>query len=120
KYGYEGLAVATGMAGLILIVMGLARMGTLVKYIPYPVTTGFTSGIAVIIFSIQVKDFFGLTMQAVPSDFLEKWAVYLGSFHTLNYYAAGISIFTVAMTGLWPKGWKIPGSVAALVIVSAA
>jgi SulP family sulfate permease len=120
KYGYEGLAVATGMAGLILIVMGLTQMGTLVKYIPYPVTTGFTSGIAVIIFSSQVKDFFGLSLPVVPSDFLEKWEAYFGSFHSLNFYAAGISVFTVAVIGLWPKGWKIPGSVAALVIVSAA
>src|SRR5581483_1704777 len=79
KYGYDGLAMATGMAGLILIVMGLTRMGTLVKYIPYPVITGFTSGIAVVIFSTQVKDFFGLQMAAVPAEFWEKWGAYFSA-----------------------------------------
>src|SRR6185503_1048747 len=73
KYGYEGLVICTVLAGAILIVMGLARMGALIKFIPYPVITGFTSGIAVIIFSSQVKDFLGLRMGSVPAEFLEKW-----------------------------------------------
>ncbi len=120
KYGYDGLAVATGMAGLILIAMGLARLGTYVKYIPYPVTTGFTSGIAVIIFSGEIKDFFGLKMDKVPSDFLEKWSAYFHSFSTFNYYSFGISLFTVLLIVFWPKGWKVPGSIVALVLAAAA
>lgn len=118
KYGYEGLAVATGMAGLILIAAGLARLGTYVKYIPYPVTTGFTSGIAVIIFSSEMKDFFGLTMASVPADFLEKWGAILQNLPTINFYAVGISLFTLGLMAFWPKEWKVPGSIVALVLVS--
>ncbi|HVZ80077.1 MAG TPA: SulP family inorganic anion transporter [bacterium] len=114
KYGYSGLAMATGMAGLILIVMGLARMGTLVKYIPYPVITGFTSGIAVVIFSTQVKDFFGLRMTSVPADFLEKWTAFAAAFPTLNPFAVGLGLFTILCVFLWPRQWKVPGSVVAL------
>lgn len=118
KFGYDGLAVATGLAGLILIVMGLTRMGTLVKYIPYPVTTGFTSGIAVIIFSGQVKDYLGLSMKAVPSDFLEKWGAYFQNLSTWNPYALGIGLFTMVVIGAWPKNWKVPGTIVALILVS--
>jgi sulfate permease, SulP family len=118
KYGYEGLAVATGMAGLILIAMGLARMGTLVRYIPYPVITGFTSGIAVVIFSTQVKDLLGLRMGPVPADFLDKWQAYGGAFPTLNPYALAIGLFTVICIFLWPRQWKVPGSIVSLTIVS--
>ena len=77
KHGYEGLAVATMIAGVLLIIMGYARMGVLLKFIPYPVTVGFTSGIALIIFSSQTRDFLGLQMEKVPADFVEKWAAYL-------------------------------------------
>ncbi|HXH92724.1 MAG TPA: SulP family inorganic anion transporter, partial [Thermoanaerobaculia bacterium] len=73
KYGYDGLVVITIMAGVILVILGLARMGALIKFIPYPVITGFTSGIAVIIFSSQLKDFLGLKMGAIPAEFMEKW-----------------------------------------------
>ena len=73
KYGLNGLTVATIMAGVILILMGMAKLGGLIKYIPYPIITGFTSGIAVIIFSSQIKDFFGLQMDSVPSEVIEKW-----------------------------------------------
>lgn len=118
KYGYDGLAMATGMAGIILIVMGLARMGTLVKYIPYPVITGFTSGIAVVIFSTQVKDLLGLRMASVPSDFLEKWASYGAALSTLNIQALGLGLFTTAVIFLWPRDWKVPGSVVALGVTS--
>lgn len=120
KYGYEGLAVATGMAGLILIAMGLSRMGTLVKYIPYPVITGFTSGIAVVIFSTQIKDFFGLQMAAVPAEFLDKWGAYGKALPTLNPYAFGIGFFTLLCIFSWPRQWKVPGSIVALVLVSLA
>jgi sulfate permease, SulP family len=120
KFGYEGLAIATGMAGLILIAMGLARMGTLVKFIPYPVITGFTSGIAVVIFSTQVKDFLGLKMQTVPAEFIPKWGAYLDALSTFNPYAIGIGVFTAACIFLWPRAWKVPGSIVALVIVTVA
>jgi SulP family sulfate permease len=120
KFGYEGLAVATGMAGLILIIMGLTRLGTLVKYIPYPVTTGFTSGIAVIIFSSQVKDFFGLTMPTVPSEFLEKWEACFQAMPTFSPYALGISLFTMLVIGAWPKQWKVPGTIVAVILGSIA
>ena len=73
EHGYAGLATATLMAGVIVIFLGLFRFGAMIKFIPYPVTTGFTSGIAVIIFSAQIKDFFGLTMGTVPAEFVEKW-----------------------------------------------
>src|SRR4026209_1227810 len=73
KYGYDGLVVATLIAGVLLIIMGLARMGALLKFIPYPVTVGFTSGIALIIFSSQIGDFLGLRIERVPADFIEKW-----------------------------------------------
>lgn len=120
KFGYEGLAVATGMAGFILIVMGLSRMGTLVKYIPYPVITGFTSGIAVVILSSQVKDFFGLTMASVPAEFVDKWVAYSAAFPSLNPYAVGVGFFTVACIFLWPRQFKVPGSIVALVVTSLA
>ncbi len=120
KVGYEGLAVATGMAGLILIAMGLARMGSLVKFIPFPVITGFTSGIAVVIFSTQIKDFFGLKMSAVPAEFVPKWAAYFRALPTLNPYALGIGFFTAGCIFLWPRQWKVPGSIVALILASAA
>ncbi len=120
KFGYDGLAVATGMAGLILIVMGLTRMGTLVKYIPYPVITGFTSGIAVVIFSTQIKDFFGLQMAAVPADFIDKWAVYLKALPSFSPYALGVASFTTLCIFFWPRQWKVPGSIVALTVTAAA
>ena len=83
-YGYNGLVLATLMAGVILILMGLARFGDLIKFIPYPVTTGFTSGIAVIILSSQLKDFLGLQMAAVPLEFLEKWRAIAHALPTFN------------------------------------
>jgi SulP family sulfate permease len=118
KYGYEGLAIATGMAGLILILMGLARMGTLVKYIPYPVITGFTSGIAVIIFSTQIKDLFGLKMDAVPAEFIPKWGAYLHALPTFDPYALGIGLLTTLCLFLWPRHWKIPGAIVVLALAT--
>ena len=76
QHGYEGLVLCTFMAGIMLIIMGFARMGALIKFIPFPVTTGFTTGIAVVIFSTQIKDFLGLNMEHVPSEFLAKWGAY--------------------------------------------
>ena len=87
KYGTENLAICTIMAGVILIVMGLARLGSMIKFIPYPVTMGFTSGIAVLIFSTQIKDFFGLHADKVPSDFVEKLILFARQMHTLSWPA---------------------------------
>jgi SulP family sulfate permease len=90
QYGYSGLAIATLIAGVLLIIMGLARMGALLKFIPYPVTVGFTGGIALIIFSSQIRDFFGLRMETVPAEFLEKWLAYGKNISTLNWRTLGV------------------------------
>ena len=95
QYGYSGLAVATGLAGLILIGMGLGRMGGLIRFIPFPVVTGFTSGIAVIIFSTQIKDLLGLQMETPPADFIPKWIAYFQCLETTSLAAAGIGIGTL-------------------------
>src|SRR5687768_4015825 len=94
RHGYDGLAIATVMAGAILIVLGIARLGGMIKFIPYPVTTGFTAGIAVIIFSSQMKDFFGLQMGAAPPDFVEKWYAYVEAYraHGVNKFATAIAV----------------------------
>ncbi len=119
KFGYNGLALATLMAGILLLVMGFAQMGNMVKFIPYPVTTGFTSGIAVIIFSSQIKDFLGLTMGAVPAEFVHKWIAYFKALPTLNLWAFGVAIFTTFCIAYWPKRWqKIPGSIVSIFLAS--
>lgn len=115
QYGYSGLAVATFIAGVMLAAMGFARMGTLLKFIPYPLTIGFTSGIAVIIFSSQVKDFLGLETGTVPAAFLEKWMVFGKAFSTTNLYALGIASMSVFIVVYWSKiNKKIPGSLVAI------
>jgi len=103
KYGYEGLVICTVIAGAILVAMGLARMGALIKFIPYPVVTGFTAGIAVIIFSSQVKDFLGLKMGTVPADFIEKWGAYAGRLHTLDWTTISVALGSLLILMLWPK-----------------
>ncbi len=90
------------------------------KYIPYPVITGFTSGIAVVIFSTQIKDYFGLQLAAVPPEFMDKWAVYLRAFPTLNPYALGVALFTTLCIFFWPRKWKVPGAIVALTLTSLA
>src|SRR5215216_1786229 len=89
KYGIDGLIVSTIMAGVFLIILGAAKLGGIIKFIPHPVVTGFTSGIAVIIFSSQVKDLLGLQMGAVPADFMAKWSAYSAHFSSFNLYAIG-------------------------------
>ncbi len=118
-HGYPGLVMATIMAGVILILMGISRLGTMVKFIPYPVTTGFTSGIAIVIFSSQIRDFFGLTLPSVPPDFLSKWPAYMTALPTLNPAAMLIASGTTLLIALWPKRWhKIPSPAAALVLAT--
>lgn len=98
SFGFSGLILCTLMAGLFLVIFGVCRMGSLIKFIPYPVTTGFTSGIAVTIFCTQVKDLFGLQIdRAVPAEFVAKWQCYAEYFHTVNYWALGLSVLTVAV-----------------------
>ena len=121
QFGVNGLIIATFMAGLILLIMGFAKMGTLIKYIPYPLITGFTTGIALIIFSSVIKDFFGLEMGAVPADFLTKWMTYSKAFSAINIYAVVISMLTILIIIYWPKiTYKIPGSLVAIIITTAA
>lgn len=120
-HGINGLIIATFMAGVMLIIMGFARLGAVIKFIPYPLIIGFTSGIAVLIFSSQVKDFFGLNMGAVPADFTGKWKSYIESSGSLNINAMVIAAITVAIIILWPKvTHKVPGSLIAILVTTAA
>lgn len=117
QYGTTGLAIATVMAGFILIFMGLAKFGSLIKFIPYPVVVGFTSGIALLIFSTQIKDFLGLNVKNVPAEFHEKWIVYFNSLSTINFYVFGIAFLSLIIMILWPKvTHRIPGSLIAIII----
>ena len=119
-HGYSGLAIATLMAGVILVVMGLCGAGAVIKYIPYPVTVGFTSGIALIIFSGQIKDIFGLPLDTVPSDFIERIAVCAKALPTSNPWSCGFAALTVAIIIVLKKrAGKVPGSLAALLAVTA-
>ncbi len=120
QYGYNGLVIATLIAGALLIVMGLARMGAFLKFIPYPVIVGFTAGIALIIFSSQIKDFLGLEMEAVPADFIEKWIAYSEHFGSVNLYALGVGAASLLIILLWPRiTHRIPGQIVAILILTA-
>jgi len=121
QYGLTGLIVATFIAGIMLILMGIAGLGTVIQFIPHPLIVGFTSGIALVIFSAQVKDFLGLNMATMPADFLDKWLSFGGHFHTLNPYALTIALVTVLITLLWPRiTHKVPGSLVAILLSTAA
>ncbi len=116
QYGMSGLTIATLMAGVFLVLFGLLHLGTIIKYIPYPIVVGFTSGIAVTIFSTQMKDFFGLTIDKVPSDFIEKWICYFQNFDTIDLWSLGIGVLSVLIIVLLPKiSKKIPGSLIAII-----
>ncbi len=120
QYGVNGLVLCTLMAGVMLILMGIARFGILIKFIPYPLTVGFTSGIAVVIFSSQIKDFFGLETEAVPADFVEKWALYFKTFQTLDALTLVLSLVSLLVIALWPRiNRRVPGSIVAIVLVTA-
>src|SRR5215471_7743601 len=112
KYGLDNLAICTVMAGGLLLTMGLTRMGTMIKYIPYPVTMGFTSGIAVLIFSTQLKDFFGLQIEKVPSDFVEKMKALALNLQTLQWHTVALAAASLGVILFWPKQWqrRVPGS----------
>ena len=119
NFGIEGLAIATVLAGVMLLLMGALRLGTVIKFIPYPIVVGFTSGIAVTIFTTQMKDLFGLTMAEVPADFISKWIAYAGAFTTMNPWSLGIGIASIAIIALSPRlTRKIPGSLIAIIIMT--
>lgn len=119
QYGTTGLAIATIMAGIILVIMGIVKFGSLIKFIPYPVVVGFTSGIALLIFSTQIKDFFGLQIEKVPAEFHEKWLVYFQTFPTVNYNVLGIALLSLLIMIFWPKvTHRIPGSLIAIIVTT--
>ncbi|MGE5944840.1 MAG: SulP family inorganic anion transporter [Flavobacteriales bacterium] len=117
EFGINGLTIATFMAGFIIIGLGLARLGNLLKFIPYSLIVGFTSGIALIIFSSQINDFFGLHIAKVPADFIDKWQVYFENFNKVNWYAIAIAAGTILITLYFQKLIKkIPGSIVAILL----
>lgn len=119
QYGIQGLTIATLMAGVFLIGFGLLRLGTIIKYIPYPIIVGFTSGIAVTIFTTQVKDLLGMQMDAVPSDFIEKWIAYFQNLTHIDPWSAGVGLVSVAIIASAPKFSKrIPGSLIAIIVMT--
>ncbi len=120
RYGINGMILCTLLAGIMLIGMGLLRLGTIIKFIPYPLTVGFTAGIAVIIFSSQVKDFLGLKTGPVPGDFLGKWHLYFQSLATVDFTTLTLSLLSLGILFFWPRvNRKIPGSIVAILIVTA-
>jgi SulP family sulfate permease len=121
KYGIDGLTVATLMAGVLLVVMGFAKLGTAIKFIPRPVITGFTSGIAVIIFSSQIKDLLGLRMAAVPAEFIDKWSAFIEHATAFTPAAIGVAAMALAIIVVWPKvTQRIPGPFVALIVTTVA
>ena len=121
QYGVTGLAIATMIAGVMLIAMGLLKLGTVIKFIPFPVIVGFTSGIALTIFTTQMKDLFGLQTGALPGDFIHKWIVYFQHFDTVNFWSLGVGILSILIITLTPKiSKKVPGSLIAIVVVTIA
>jgi SulP family sulfate permease len=123
QYGIDGLTVATLMAGVILILLGVFKLGAVIKFIPYPIIVGFTSGIAVTIFTTQIADVFGLTFgdEKVPGDFIGKWIMYVQHFDTVNWWNTLVSIVSIIIIAITPKfSKKIPGSLVAIVVVTVA
>ncbi|MDX9781680.1 MAG: sulfate permease [Bacteroidales bacterium] len=117
QYGVSGLIIATVLAGIMLVAMGVLKMGNIIKFIPYPIVVGFTSGIAVVIFSTQVKDLLGLEMADVPSEFIPKWISYINNLSSINPWEAGLGIFSLLVIIFWPKITnKVPGSLVAIFV----
>ena len=120
--GLSGLMIATMLAGLFLILLGACRLGTIIKFIPYPIVVGFTSGIAVTIFTTQIKDLFGLTIEGgLPGDFISKWGVYLQNFVSIDWATTAVGVLSVLIIILTPKiSKKIPGSLVAIILMTVA
>ena len=120
QYGLSGLMIATVMAGILLLLMGFAHLGSVIKFVPYPVIVGFTAGIALTIFSTQMNDFFGLGLSDVPANFVDKWIFYAQHFD-VNWWALGVGLFSLLICIFMPKLTKrIPGSLAAIVFATLA
>ncbi|HLT75295.1 MAG TPA: SulP family inorganic anion transporter, partial [Ohtaekwangia sp.] len=121
KHGVDGLTVATLIGGCLIILMGLARLGSLLKFVPLPLIVGFTSGIAVIIFSSQVKDFLGLPLETVPASFIGKWSAYFQSLQYTNFYAVAVAVATVLISVHFHRVTrKVPGPFVALIVATLA
>lgn len=119
QFGLQGLAIATFMAGLILIMMGVFRLGTVIKFIPYPIVVGFTAGIALTIFSTQINDFFGLGLSNIPSEFIPKWGVYFRNFANVDLTTLAVAVASLAIIIIAPKvSKKLPGALLAILIVT--
>lgn len=121
NFGIEGLTVATLLAGIFLVLMGVLRLGTVIKFIPYPIIVGFTSGIALTIFTTQVKDLFGMTIDKMPGDFLSKWVVYAQHLGSVSWISLLVGLLSIALIVLTPRvSKKIPGSLVAIVVMTVA
>lgn len=119
EFGVEGLLIATIMAGIILVIMGLCHMGSIIKFMPYPIIVGFTAGIAVTIFSTQINDLFGLGIDKVPANFIDKWICYFNNFGKIDWWSAAMGVISVAIIALTPKiSKKVPGSLLAIIIMT--
>jgi SulP family sulfate permease len=119
KHGYDGLAVATVLAGGLLVIMGVAGLGSAIKFVPYPVTVGFTSGIALIIYTSQIRDFLGIDLETLPADFIQKWITYFQHIDSVNLSALGIGVVSVLIIIYWPRlTRRIPGPLAAILVTT--
>ncbi len=119
EYGMSGLCIATFMAGAFLILMGVLHLGTIIKYIPYPIVVGFTSGIALTIFATQIKDLFGLQIDDVPAGFLDKWGVYFNHFDTVNWWSLLVGVLSILIIVFTPKvSRRVPGSLVAIILMT--
>lgn len=119
EYGMSGLCIATFMAGAFLILMGVLHLGTIIKYIPYPIVVGFTSGIALTIFATQIKDLFGLQIEDVPAGFLDKWGVYFNHFDTVNWWSLLVGVLSILIIVFTPKVSRcVPGSLVAIILMT--
>lgn len=119
EYGLEGLAIATIMAGAFLVLLGVFRLGTIIRFIPYPIVVGFTSGIALTIFTTQIKDLLGLQMDEVPADFISKWVAYVKNIGTTDLWTAAVGIVSIIIIALTSKvSKKVPGSLVAIVVMT--
>ena len=119
EYQLAGLAIATIMAGIILVIMGLCRLGTIIKFMPYPIIIGFTGGIAITIFSTQINDLLGLGIADVPSNFVDKWVCYFENMGSIDYWSAGMGILSIVLIALTPKfSKKVPGSLLAIIVMT--
>ena len=119
NFGVEGLIIATLIAGVLLVLMGVLRMGTVIKFIPYPVVVGFTSGIALTIFTTQMKDLFGMSIEKMPGDFISKWVVYAQNITSISWLSLVIGAVSIAIIIFTPKiSKKVPGSLIAIIVMT--